>query len=337
MYVKDAITDTDGPVVGDIRDRGMEKWIYVSHDAKQVGLLFKEHMPLQVIFADYDYPTVTGQMTYILRLTEISKVSTADIESNNIIQILPETTTFGESVNYDTISDTHYTPIPEIDKNLYDAWRYGYKNEFFNIINSKPDYAGCQYYIGLTYITGKWNNRNDEEALKMFTLAALQGHLQSQEEVGKLYSIYSTLPKEKKNEEKSAYWYLKAANQGSPKAQLQVGEYYIEGWGVPKDYTKAMEWFRKAENQGCVKAAESIGWMYYKGQGVEKSSSKAETWFRKYADLGDVDAMISLGIQLANGYGITKNKKEAKYWFNKAKKLANDLQKSVIMRNMKDL
>lgn len=70
VYVKDAITDTDGPVIGEIRDRGMEKWIYVSHDAKQVGLLFKEHMPLQVIFADYDFPTVTGQMTYILKLTE---------------------------------------------------------------------------------------------------------------------------------------------------------------------------------------------------------------------------------------------------------------------------
>lgn len=70
VFVKDAITDTDGPVVGEIRDRGMEKWVYVSHDAKQVGLLFKEHMPLLVIFADYDFPTVTGQMTYILKLTE---------------------------------------------------------------------------------------------------------------------------------------------------------------------------------------------------------------------------------------------------------------------------
>lgn len=70
VYVKDSITDIDGPVVSEIRDRGIEKWVYVSHDAKQVGLLFKEHMPLLVIFADYDFPTVTGQMTYILKLTE---------------------------------------------------------------------------------------------------------------------------------------------------------------------------------------------------------------------------------------------------------------------------
>ena len=70
VYVKDAITDTDGPVIGEIRDRGMEKWIYVSHDAKQIGLLFKGHMPLQIRFSDYDYPSLTGEMTYVLKLKD---------------------------------------------------------------------------------------------------------------------------------------------------------------------------------------------------------------------------------------------------------------------------
>lgn len=84
VYVTDAITDTDGPVIGEIRDRGMEKWIYVSHDAKQIGLLFKEHMPLQVIFADYDFPTVTGQMTYILKLTESTPNSGVNYGYNSV-------------------------------------------------------------------------------------------------------------------------------------------------------------------------------------------------------------------------------------------------------------
>lgn len=74
VYVKDTITDTDGPVVGDVRDRGMEKWIYVSHDAKQVRLIFREHMPLDISFVDYNYPSLTGQMTYLLKLNELSNV-----------------------------------------------------------------------------------------------------------------------------------------------------------------------------------------------------------------------------------------------------------------------
>lgn len=81
VYVKDVITDTDGPTVGEIRNRGMEKWVYVSHDAKQVGFLFKEHMPLNITFGDYNYPSLTGQMTYILKLTE-------DYESRNDSQTL---------------------------------------------------------------------------------------------------------------------------------------------------------------------------------------------------------------------------------------------------------
>ena len=36
VYVKDAITATDGPVIGEVIDRGMEKWVYVAHDAKQL-------------------------------------------------------------------------------------------------------------------------------------------------------------------------------------------------------------------------------------------------------------------------------------------------------------
>ncbi len=124
VYVKDAITDTDGPVVGDIRDRGMEKWIYVSHDAKQVGLLFKEHMPLQVKFADYDYPTVTGQMTYILKLTESTPNSgvnygynSAEMELSN--QTSPQSLGIIHSeVNHNPINNQGNTTLKEIKQNL---------------------------------------------------------------------------------------------------------------------------------------------------------------------------------------------------------------------------
>ncbi len=87
VYVKDAITDTDGPVVGEIRDRGMEKWIYVSHDAKQVGLLFKEHIPLRVTFDDYDFTTLSGNMTYIMKLKEAEKVNDSLVSTKPIQEL----------------------------------------------------------------------------------------------------------------------------------------------------------------------------------------------------------------------------------------------------------
>lgn len=77
IYVKDVITATDGPVIGDVIDRGMEKWVYVAHDAKQIELLFKEHMPLRVTFDDFNYTTISGNMTYILKLNELSVVDSS--------------------------------------------------------------------------------------------------------------------------------------------------------------------------------------------------------------------------------------------------------------------
>ena len=84
VYVKDAITATGGPVIGEIVDRGMEKWVYVSHDAKKIELLFKEHMPLYITFNDFNYPTVTGQMTYVMKLKEVGESVAPNLASNNV-------------------------------------------------------------------------------------------------------------------------------------------------------------------------------------------------------------------------------------------------------------
>ncbi|MDE6553021.1 MAG: hypothetical protein K2K98_08705 [Muribaculaceae bacterium] len=70
VYVNDDITGTSGSVIDTVINKGMEKWVYVSHDAKQIQLLFKEHMPLNIIFDDYKYPSITGKMTYLLKLRD---------------------------------------------------------------------------------------------------------------------------------------------------------------------------------------------------------------------------------------------------------------------------
>ena len=95
VYVKDAITATDGPVIGEVIDRGMEKWVYVAHDAKQVELLFKEHMPLRVIFDDFNFTTLSGNMTYIMKLKEVGAADSKIIPTNPIREqsVLPSAQT----------------------------------------------------------------------------------------------------------------------------------------------------------------------------------------------------------------------------------------------------
>ena len=43
---------------------------------------------------------------------------------------------------------------------------------------------------------------------------------------------------------------------------------FLEGLGVPQDYTEAVNWFRKAAEQGYAQAQYKLGVMYDEGLGV---------------------------------------------------------------------
>lgn len=68
VYVKDGINHVNGSVVGDVETKGMEKWIYLAHDSKQVELVFENHYPLRIKFDDYNIPVVTEQTVYVIKL-----------------------------------------------------------------------------------------------------------------------------------------------------------------------------------------------------------------------------------------------------------------------------
>jgi uncharacterized protein len=50
---------------------------------------------------------------------------------------------------------------------------------------------------------------------------------------------------------------------------------YKNGYGVEKDYKKAVEWYIKSAEQGNPSAQNNLGFMYYNGYGVEKDYKKA--------------------------------------------------------------
>lgn len=120
VYVNDAITATDGPVIGEVIDRGLEKWVYVSHDSKQIQLLFKEHMPLRITFDDFNFSMLSGNMTYVLKLREYvgAEVRSESViykhEQNNPIPI--QTASSIKSNPYDSTSNFQETSSMSKDK-----------------------------------------------------------------------------------------------------------------------------------------------------------------------------------------------------------------------------
>ena len=65
---------------------------------------------------------------------------------------------------------------------------------------------------------------------------------------------------------------LAAAEQGNAKAQSLLGARYCS---VPQDYSRAAQWFRRAAEQGEPFAQWRLGVMYLNGHGVPRDYSQA--------------------------------------------------------------
>ena len=114
-----------------------------------------------------------------------------------------------------------------------------------------------------------------------------------------------------KNYEKAVEWFRKSADHGYSNAQKNLGDMYYNGFGVEKDYRVALEWYRISATQGNSRAFLHLGNLYYNGHGVEKDYSKAVELFRKSADQENPIGEYNLGLMYKNGYGIEKNIIEA--------------------------
>ena len=145
--------------------------------------------------------------------------------------------------------------------------------------------------------------------------AAEQGDVVAQHKLGHCYSTgWGVL----KNYAKAVAWFRKAAEQGYAPAQWRLGVMYDDGKGVPKDACKAAQWYQKAAEQGYANAQYGLGSMYEQGEGVPKNYEKAVEWYRKAAEQGFHSAQFDLGVMYAMGRGVQKNEATAVEWYIKS-------------------
>ncbi len=87
-----------------------------------------------------------------------------------------------------------------------------------------------------------------------------------------------------KDEAKRFQLLKQSAEKGFLLAQFDIGNAYLNGKGVAKDYSRAMEWFYKAANQEAgdetvASAQNNIGVLYENGWGVDKDAVLAYAWY----------------------------------------------------------
>lgn len=324
VYVKDAITDIDGPVVGEVRDRGMEKWVYVMHDAKRLRLLFKEHMPLDLTFADYDYPTLTGQMTYVLKLAESTPVA------NNVTPAPQPQPAPQLHVAQIPTQEPTLTPAQMCEKgnDAYHSHNYAEALSWYRKAADQGN-VRAQYNLGVMYDHGDGVEQDYAEAVNWFRKAADQGHARAQFNLGNMYSDGTGVDQD---DAEAVRWYRKAADQGLAYAQFNLGYMYSNGHGVDQDYAEAVTWYRKAADQGDTDAQYWLGVMYDNGRGGNQDYAEAVSWYRKAADQGNARAQCNLGSMYYDGTGVGKDVSKAKELWEKAAAQGNSTAKSNLER-----
>ena len=120
-------------------------------------------------------------------------------------------------------------------------------------------------------------------------------------------------------------YYISAAD-----AETSLGAFYVNGWGIPKDYGQALAWYQKAD-QGDATGEEAVGAMYVYGFGVAKDYGQALAWLQKAAAQGNVDAENHLGWMYQHGLGVQQDNAQASAWYRKATAQGNSTaQKNLV-------
>lgn len=145
----------------------------------------------------------------------------------------------------------------------------------------------AQYLVGRNYLKGKSVEKNIQEAIKWFEMAAKQNHIRAQYQLGKIY-LYGEGVKSNPN---YAYYFLsKAAEKNHLDSQYELGNYYLQGTPDKRQYAKAIKWFRRAAARDHVRSLYHLGKMTYEGQGTESDLAEGLRLLNLSAENGLLEA-----------------------------------------------
>lgn len=99
VQMMDEISKVEGNVIGDVISHGTEKWVYLTGGSKEMKIIPKNHLPLHIIFANYDIQKTEAKTTYILVINETYDLTSASPKKTIPSQAIETYTVNGVSFN----------------------------------------------------------------------------------------------------------------------------------------------------------------------------------------------------------------------------------------------
>lgn len=195
---------------------------------------------------------------------------------------------------------------------------------------------------------GDDDERDYEQALHWYTLAADQGFASAMRKIGFMYEWGLGVPRDL---EKSLAWdtlaaergntaailgqavvtdrmgkkaeafelYHKAAAAGIPEAMTAIGKMLMYGLvDGNEDGEAGAPWIIKGADGGDMRGQVSAGWLYESGSFVEKDEAKGAQYYLASARQGHAPGQTSVGYCYEMGIGVEQSIEEALYWYREA-------------------
>lgn len=174
---------------------------------------------------------------------------------------------------------------------------------------AQQGHAGCQFMLAECYAEGKGVTRDRQEAVRLLRLAAEQGDLDAQCNLG-VYLVDAG-----EHVEAFGLW-LVAAKAGHSQSQCHMGTCYKRGVNVAVDLCQAMTWWSASAAQGNKDALFSIGMCLASGApGVPINLVGSSAHLRLAAEKGHAQAQHNMGVAYENGRGVSCDLTEAMRWY----------------------
>lgn len=86
VQVVDDIERVEGNKIGDIVDKGVEKWVYMCKDSRNIRIHLKNHLPVRVMFQDYNINGLESNRVYELVInTHNNGMTSKEIKMQKLI------------------------------------------------------------------------------------------------------------------------------------------------------------------------------------------------------------------------------------------------------------
>ncbi|USG60559.1 sel1 repeat family protein [Sneathiella marina] len=150
----------------------------------------------------------------------------------------------------------------------------------------------CERAIAIVDVAfaGQGVLQSDETAIEKIEMAANEGDVVAQNNLGRIYSRGQTVPLDYQLARK---WFTMAATEGFAPAQNNLGDMYANTRVLAKNYEEGLKWYRRAADQGHRAAQFNLGRMYYYGQAVELDYGQSLMWYSLAARQGHAEAIVN--------------------------------------------